>query len=96
MAMITFSATALVLFFLSRSPPHALEVTGDLDKQEIRDGRSVKDLGTGLTGCDGGVDGRLREEVFSPTFPSYLRQDQSHAGATIFVRPAIPLVLRST
>jgi hypothetical protein len=43
-------------------------VTGDLDKQKNRDGRSGKNLGTGLTGCDGGVEGRLREEVFSPTF----------------------------
>jgi hypothetical protein len=47
-------------------------VTGDLDKEESRDGRSGYDLGAGLTGCDGGVDGRPREEDFfaslSPPF----------------------------
>jgi hypothetical protein len=40
-------------------------VTGDLDKEESRDGRSGYDLGAGLTGCDGGIDERPRKEVFS-------------------------------
>jgi hypothetical protein len=43
-------------------PPPALEVTGDLDKGESRDERSGNDLGTGLTGCDGGIDERPHEE----------------------------------
>jgi hypothetical protein len=30
-------------------PPPDLEVTGDLDKDESRDGRSDNDLGAGLT-----------------------------------------------
>jgi hypothetical protein len=44
---------------------------GDLDKdEEIRDGRRDNDLGTGLvTGCDGRVDERPREEIFSLVFP---------------------------
>jgi hypothetical protein len=43
-----FSAAARALTFsvwLSRSSPPALEVTGDLDKEESRDGRSGYDLG---------------------------------------------------
>jgi hypothetical protein len=48
-------------------PPHALEVTGDLDKEESRDGRNGYDLGAGLTGCDGGID-RVKR-VFSLAFP---------------------------
>jgi hypothetical protein len=45
----------------------ALEVTGDLDGEERRTGRSGNDLGTGLTECNGGIDKfdtRPREEVF--------------------------------
>jgi hypothetical protein len=47
-----------------KSPPPALEVTGDLDKEERRDGRSGYDLGAGLAGYDGGIDERTREEGF--------------------------------
>jgi hypothetical protein len=50
--------------WLSRSPPHALEVTGDLDNRENHDGRSGSDLGIGLTGCDGEIDERPREGGF--------------------------------
>jgi hypothetical protein len=39
-------------------------MTGDLDEEERRDGRSGNDLGTRLTGCDAMIDKRLREEVF--------------------------------
>jgi hypothetical protein len=46
-------------------PPHALEVTGGLDQEENRDKRSGYDLGAGFTGCDGGIDERPCEEVFS-------------------------------
>jgi hypothetical protein len=35
---------------------------GDLGKCERRHGRSDNDLGTGLTGCEGGIDERPREE----------------------------------
>jgi hypothetical protein len=56
----------------SWSPPHALDVTGDLDKEKSRVGRSCNDLGAGLTGYDGGIDERPREEGFfaslSPPF----------------------------
>jgi hypothetical protein len=47
------------------SPPHALKVTGDLDKEERRAGRSGNDLGAGLTRFDGGINERPREEGFS-------------------------------
>jgi hypothetical protein len=52
---------------VSRPPPNppALEVTGDLDKEERRVGRSGNDLGAGSTGCDCGINERLREEGFS-------------------------------
>jgi hypothetical protein len=50
--------------FFSRSPPPALEVTGDLDKAERSVGRSGNDLGAGSTGCGGGINERLREEGF--------------------------------
>jgi hypothetical protein len=42
-------------------------VTGDLDKEENHDGRSGNGLGTGLTGCDGGIDERPRKEGFFAT-----------------------------
>jgi hypothetical protein len=42
----------------------SLEVTGDLDKEERRVGRSSNDLRAGPTGCDGGINERLREEGF--------------------------------
>jgi hypothetical protein len=45
-------------------PPPALEVTGDLDKEERRVCRRGNDLGAGLTGCGGGIDERPREERF--------------------------------
>jgi hypothetical protein len=38
-------------------------VTGDLDEEESREGRSGNDLVTWLAGCDGGIDERLREEL---------------------------------
>jgi hypothetical protein len=46
---------------VSWSSPPALEVTGDLDKEERRVGRSGYDLGAGSTGCNGGINERLRE-----------------------------------
>jgi hypothetical protein len=49
---------------MSRSTSPALEVTGNLDKEERRAGRSGNDLRAELTGCDGGVEKRLREEGF--------------------------------
>jgi hypothetical protein len=39
-------------------------LTGDLDKEESRAGRSGNDLGAGFTGCGGGIDERPREEGF--------------------------------
>jgi hypothetical protein len=53
------------MFVCLAPPPLALEVTGDLYKEEIRAGRSVNDLGAGFTGCGGGIDERPREEGFS-------------------------------
>jgi hypothetical protein len=50
-------------FFMS-PPPLAIEGTRDLDNEERRDGRSGIDHGMGLTGCDGGIDNRLRQEGF--------------------------------
>jgi hypothetical protein len=49
---------------VSRSPPPALEVTGDLDKEDRRVGGRGYDLGTGFAGCDGGIDERQRVEGF--------------------------------
>jgi hypothetical protein len=61
-------------FCVSRSPLPALEVTGDLNKEESRAGKSGNDLGAGFTGCGGGIDERPREEgFFFQPFPSYLR-----------------------
>jgi hypothetical protein len=37
-------------------------MTGDLDKEDSRAGRSGNDLGAGFTGCGGGIDERPREE----------------------------------
>jgi hypothetical protein len=54
---------------VSRSPPHALEVTGNLDKKDRRVGRRGNDLGAGLTGLGGGIDEQPRAEVFLPAFP---------------------------
>jgi hypothetical protein len=69
---------------VSWSPPPALELTGDLDKEDRRVGRRGKNLGAGLTVCGGGIDKHPREEgFFSQPFPSYLRQDRSHAGARL-------------
>jgi hypothetical protein len=50
-------------------PPHtpALEVTGDLNKEERRAGMRGNDLGAGVSRCGGGVDKRLR--AFPPAFP---------------------------
>jgi hypothetical protein len=39
-------------------------VTGDLDKEDHRVGGRGYDLGTGFTGCGGGIDERPREEGF--------------------------------
>jgi hypothetical protein len=44
-------------------------VTGDLGKEESRDGRSGYDLGAGLTGCESEIDERPREEGLSLGFP---------------------------
>jgi hypothetical protein len=49
---------------VSRPHPLALEVTGGLDKAERRVGRSGNELGAGSTGCDDGINERLREEEF--------------------------------
>jgi hypothetical protein len=55
---------------VSRSLPLAIEVTGDLDKEERRVGRRGNDLGAGLTICGGGIDERPREEgVFGSASP---------------------------
>jgi hypothetical protein len=45
-------------------PAHAFEVTGDLDKEERRAGRSGNDLVAASTGCVDKADKRLREEGF--------------------------------
>jgi hypothetical protein len=51
-------------------PPHVLEVTGDLDKEDRRVGGCGYDLGAGFTGCGGGIDERPREEgFFASLFP---------------------------
>jgi hypothetical protein len=79
MAEMTFQRGCMSVSFsawLSRSPPFpplALDVTGDLDKEDSRDGRSGYDIGGGLTGCDGGIDKRPREEVIfgSPSPPFF-------------------------
>jgi hypothetical protein len=52
---------------VSVTPP-PLEVTGDLDKEERRVGRSGNDLGAGPMECDGGINERLREEGFFAEF----------------------------
>jgi hypothetical protein len=55
---------------VSRSPPPALEVTGDLDKEDRCVGGCGNDLGAGPTGCGGGIDERPREEgVFAGLSP---------------------------
>jgi hypothetical protein len=68
---------------LSWSPSLALEVTGDLDKEDRRAVSNGYDLGAGFTRCDGGVDKRLHEEGFRQLSPSYLRRDRSHVGARL-------------
>jgi hypothetical protein len=55
---------------MSRSRPHALEVTGDLDLEESRDGRSGYDSRAGLTRFDGGIDEQPREESFFASLSS--------------------------
>jgi hypothetical protein len=57
-------APVFVCVYVSRSPLHALEVTGDLDKEERRVGKSGNDLGAGSPGCDVEINERLREEGF--------------------------------
>jgi hypothetical protein len=52
---------------VSRSPPRALDVTGDLDMEDSRVGRRGNDLEAGLTGCGGGIDEHPRGEDFLPT-----------------------------
>jgi hypothetical protein len=84
-------APAFPFVCVSRSPPPAMEVTGDLDKEESRAGRSGNDLGTGFTEWGGGIDERPREEgFFCQPFPSYLRQDRSHTGARLGWPVALP------
>jgi hypothetical protein len=52
------------------SPLLALEATGDLDKEERRAGRSGNDHWAGVTGFNGGINERLREEGLSASlFP---------------------------
>jgi hypothetical protein len=72
--------------------PPALEVTGDLDYEESRDGRSGYDLGAKLIGCDDGIDERPREEgFFASLLPSFLRQGRiSHARARLGLPVAHP------
>jgi hypothetical protein len=65
---------------VSRSPPPALEVTWDLDKEDRRVGRRGNDLGAWFTGYGGGIDEQPREEAF---LPAYLRLDRSHARARL-------------
>jgi hypothetical protein len=63
----TFSAAARTLalsVLYTWFPPPTLEVTGDLDWEESRDGRSGFDLGAGLPGCDRGIEERPTEEGF--------------------------------
>jgi hypothetical protein len=51
-------------------PPHALDVTGDHDKEERGDGRSGNDLGAGIAGCNGRVGKRLcKERIFADLSP---------------------------
>jgi hypothetical protein len=57
---------------VSVPPPLALEVTRGLDKVESRDGRTGNDLGPGLTGCDGRIDERPREEDLSTSLSSHI------------------------
>jgi hypothetical protein len=49
---------------VSVPPPHALEVTGDLAKEDRRFGGRGNEIGAGLTGCGGEIDKRPREEGF--------------------------------
>jgi hypothetical protein len=66
-----FSApTGALIFLYGCLGPHhlALEVIGDLDTEEIRDGMSGYDLGAGLTGCEGDRVRRVFSLAFSPPF----------------------------
>jgi hypothetical protein len=57
--------TTASFFHLADSAPlPSLEVTGNLGKEESRDGRSGNDLEIGLTGYDGGIDKRPHDEGF--------------------------------
>jgi hypothetical protein len=64
-------AEAQVFFSVcvSWSPPYALDVTGDLDKEGHRVGRRGNNLGEGLTGCGGLIDEQPREGFSVPAFP---------------------------
>jgi hypothetical protein len=57
------------MFVCLGPPPPAFELTGDLDKEERRVGRSGYDLGAGSAGCDGGIHEGLREGGILPAFP---------------------------
>jgi hypothetical protein len=74
------------LFFyvcVSQSPPLALEVTGDLDKEDRRVGGRDNDLGGAYGMRRRDRRATTRGGVFGQPFPFYLRQDQSHAGARL-------------
>jgi hypothetical protein len=68
---------------VSRFPPPALDVTGDLDKEDRRVGRRGNDLGGGLTGCGGRIDEHPREEGFFASLFLPIWQDRSQAGARL-------------
>jgi hypothetical protein len=50
-------------------PPHALEVTGDLDKEERRVGGRGNDLGEGLRDAAAELTSVNVRTVFFPAFP---------------------------
>jgi hypothetical protein len=67
---------------VSRSPPLALKMTGDLDKEDRRVGGRGGDLGGAYSMGRRDRRATTRGGVICQPFPSYLRQDRSHAGAS--------------
>jgi hypothetical protein len=65
---------------VTRIPAHALKVRGDLDKEEYRVGGRGNDLGAGLWDAAAGSTSDHVRRGFCQPFPSYFRQDRSHAG----------------
>jgi hypothetical protein len=54
-----------------------------------RDGRSGYDLGPGLTGCDGGIDERPREDgYFASLYPPFCGKTEVNAGTRLARRPS--------